>query len=183
MSFTPQEARAQLRLVYEQMIVEGRPGYEKVAFGENTFNDLLTFLAMTPDGDRTELIYRLSEGVDTVRVAALYNVLMWSAENNAGVDPEVLQEWFYRRERRRVEIALQADIYPSNSMEESQRILDEIKKRFPPLRGYVRRLRQEVDHRLAEEEAWSQYRRETFEMPKEMTPSIMGIIENIKRRQ
>lgn len=183
MSFTPQEARAQLTLVYEQMHVDGHPGYEKVAFGESAFNDLLTFLAMTPDGDRTELIYRLSESIETVKVAALYNVLMWSAENKAGVDPDTLQEWFYRRERRRVEIALQADIFPSNSMEESQRILDEIAKRFRPLRGYVRRLRREVDHRLAEEEAWSQYRRDTFEMPKEMTPSILGIIENIKRRQ
>lgn len=162
------------------MLIEGRPGYEQVAFGEQTFQELLTFLAMVPADNITELIYRLSDGVPTIKVAELYNVLCWSAENRGGVDLETLQEWFYSKKPRQVEIALQVDIFPSNSMQECQRILEEIETKYRHLHHLCVALRKEVDHRLAEEESWAKYRRDTFEMPKEMTPSIMGIIKDIK---
>jgi len=181
--YSAQEARLQLHRVYDRMHVSGSPGYEQVAFGENAFDELLTFLAMLPEEGITELIYRLSEGVPVIKVAELYNVLVWSAENRGGIDLEAVQEWFYSKQGRRIAIALQIDIFPSNSMQESQRILEEIEKKFPPLRRLCAHLRREVDHRLAEEEAWSKYRRDTFEMPKEVTPSIMGIIKNIKGKR
>ena len=173
-------ARAQLRKVYDLMIIEGRPGYEQVAFGEDTFTELLTFLTMVPQDKITELIYKLSEGVPAIKVAELYNVLCWSAENRGGISLAEIQEWFYAKQARRVEVALQVDIFPSNSMQESQRILEEISKKFRHLRHLCAALRREVDHRLAEEESWAKYRRDTFAMPKEMTPSIMGIIKEIK---
>lgn len=162
------------------MLIEGQPGYEKVAFTENAFDELLTFLAMVPAKGITELIYRLSEGVPTIKVADLYNVLVWSAENRGGIDLEAVQEWFYGKQPRRIEIALRVDIFPSNSMQESQRILEDISKRHPQLKRLCAALRREVDHRLAEEEAWAKYRRDTFEMPKEMTPDIMQMIKKIK---
>ncbi|TXF87731.1 hypothetical protein FUA23_17510 [Neolewinella aurantiaca] len=174
------EARTQLRKVYDLMVLEGRPGYEQVGFGEETFAELLTFLGMVPREKITELIYKLSEGIPAVKVAELYNVLCWSAENRGGIALEEIQEWFYSKQARRVEIALQVDIFPSNSMQESQRILEEIEKKFRHLRHLCAALRREVDHRLAEEESWAKYRRDTFAMPKEMTPSIMGIIKDIK---
>ena len=174
------EARTQLHRVYDLMFVQGKPGYEQVAFGEDTFNQLLTFLAMVPEDRVTELIYRMSEGVPAIKVAELYNVLCWSAENRGGVVLEDIQEWFYSPQARRVEIALQVDIFPSNSMQESQRILDEIDGRFRHLRALTAAVRREVEHRLAEEEAWSKYRRDTFEMPKEMTPAILARIREIK---
>lgn len=173
-------ARTQLHKVYERMIMEGQPGYEQVAFGENAFEELVTFLAMVPADKVTELIIRLSEGIPAVKVAELYNVLVWSAENRGGIDLEEIQEWFYSKQARRVEIALQVDIFPSNSMQESQRILEEIAKKFPRFKRLCGRLRKEVDHRLAEEESWSKYRRDTFEMPKEMTPGIIDAIKKIK---
>ena len=173
-------AREQLRQVYARMILQGAPGYQQVAFGENAFDELLTFLAMVPSEGITKLIYRLSDGIPAIKVAELYNVLCWSAENRGGVDLAEIQEWFYSGKPRPIEIALQVDIFPSNSMQESQRILEEIERKFGHLRQLVRSVRQEVDHRLAEEESWAKYRRDTFEMPKEMTPSIMGIIKNIK---
>lgn len=181
MSFTPAQVRAQLHQVYDRMITEGRPGYEQVAFGENAFDALLTFLAMVPEEKVTEAIYRLSDGVEVIKIAELYNVLVWSAENRGGIDLEEIQEWFYGNQPRRIAIALQVDIFPSNSMQESQRILEEISKKYPPLKRLCARLRKEVDHRLAEEEAWSKYRRDTFEMPKEMTEGIMAIIKRIKK--
>ncbi len=162
------------------MTIEGRPGYQQVAFSENTFEALLTFLAMVPVQGITELIYRLSDGIPAIKVAELYNVLCWSAENRGGIDLELIQEWFYGKQPRRIEIALQVDIFPSNSMEECQRILEEIEKKYRHLRTLCQAVRREVEHRLAEEESWAKYRRDTFEMPKEMTPSIMGIIRNIK---
>ena len=110
----------------------------------------------------------------------MYNVLCWSAENRGGIALEEIQEWFYSKQARRVEIALQVDIFPSNSMQECQRILEEIDKKFRHLHHLCVSLRREVDHRLAEEESWAKYRRDTFAMPKEMTPSIMGIIKDIK---
>ncbi|MEO0734974.1 MAG: hypothetical protein AAFZ52_19205 [Bacteroidota bacterium] len=180
--YSPQEARQQLNRVYAQMHLSGRPGYEEVAFGEPVFDELLTFLAMLPDEGVTELIYRLSEGVPVRKVAELFNILVWSAENRGGVSLAEIQEWFYGKQPRRIAIALQVDIFPSNSMQESQRILEEIARNYPPLKRLCALLRKEVDHRLAEEEAWAKYRRDTFEMPKEMTPSIMGIIKNIKRQ-
>lgn len=164
------------------MIVEGQPGYEQVAFSENAFEELLTFLAMVPQKEITELIFRLSDSAPVIKVAELYNVLVWSAENRGGIDLEAIQEWFYSKQPRRIEIALQVDIFPSNSMQESQRILEEISKRYPHLRELCAALRREVDHRLAEEEAWSKYRRDTFEMPKEMTPDIMQMIKKIKEK-
>jgi hypothetical protein len=173
-------AKIQLQKVYDLMLIEGRPGYEQVAFGEDTFQELLTFLAMVPAENITPLIYRLSDGVAAIKVAELYNVLCWSAENRGGVDLEDIQEWFYGKKPRQVEIALQVDIFPSNSMQECQRILEEIETKYRHLRHLCRALRKEVDHRLAEEEGWAKYRRDTFEMPKEMTPSIMGIIRDIK---
>lgn len=162
------------------MLLEGRAGYEQVAFSENTFEELLTFLAMVPVEGITELIFRLSEGIPAIKVAELYNVLCWSAENQGGIDLEEIQEWFYAPQARRVEIALQVDIFPSNSMEESQRILEEIEQKHRHLKHLCRAVRKEVNHRLAEEESWAKYRRDTFEMPKEMTPSILGIIKEIK---
>ncbi len=180
MSFTPATAKAQLQQVYDRMIIEGQPGYQKVAFTENAFDELLTFLAMVPVKGITELIYRLSDGVPVIKVADLYNVLVWSAENRGGIDLEAIQEWFYSKQPRRIAIALQVDIFPSNSMQESQRILEEISKKHPQLKQLCSQLRKEVDHRLAEEEAWAKYRRDTFEMPKEMTPDIMQMIKNIK---
>ena len=165
------------------MLVQGPVGYQQVAFGENAFNELLTFLAMVPEEKITQLIYRLSDGVLAIKVAELYNVLCWSAENRGGIDLEEIQEWFYSGKARLIEIALQVDIFPSNSMEESQRILEVIEQKFRHLRHLVESVRQEVNHRLAEEESWAKYRRDTFEMPKEMTPSIMGIIKNIKEQR
>jgi len=177
------EVRAQLHRVYDLMQIEGRRGYEQVAFGETAFAELLTFLAMVPEtAEITEIIFRLSDGVPALKVAELYNVLVWSAEERGGIQLELIQEWFYAKQSRRIEIALQVDIFPSNSMQESQRILEEIEKKFPALRHLCRLARKEVDQRLAEEEAWSKYRRDTFEMPKEMTPSIMARIKEIKRK-
>jgi len=175
-----EQARAQLARVYAMMTLEGRPGYEQVAFSENTFGELLTFLAMVPEKGITELIYRLSDGVPAIKVAELYNVLCWSAENRGGIALEEIQEWFYAKQSRRIEIALQVDIFPSNSMQESQRILEEISGQHRRLKQLCDAVRREVDHRLAEEESWAKYRRDTFEMPKEMTTAIMGIIKNIK---
>lgn len=165
------------------MHVEGNPGYEQVSFSEPTFTALLTFLAMIPDKNVTELIFRLSEGISTLKVAELYNVLIWSAEERGGVDPEVIQTWFYGRQPRRIAIALQVDIFPSNGMEESKRILEEIATRYPSLAALCSPLLRELDQRLAEEEAWAKYRRDTFEMPKEMTPDILAIIHQIKGRR
>lgn len=164
------------------MLIEGRPGYQQVAFGENTFAELLTFLAMVPEERTTELIYRLSEGVEAIKIAELYNVLVWSAENRGGINLEDIQEWFYGKQPRKIEVALRVDVFPSNSMQESQRILAEITKKYPHLKRLCAELLREVDHRLAEEEAWSKYRRDTFEMPKEMTPDIMRMIKSIKER-
>jgi len=178
----PAQARAQLHRVYDRMLLEGRPGYEQVAFGEKAFEELLTFLAMVPQDKVTEVIFRLSDGVEVIKIAELYNILVWSAENRGGVDLEAIQEWFYGKQARKIEIALRVDIFPSNSMQESQRILEEIAKKFPHLKRLCSELRREVDHRLAEEEAWSKYRRDTFEMPKEMTPDIMDMIKRIKGR-
>jgi hypothetical protein len=162
------------------MVLKGRPGYEQVAFGEDSFAELLTFLAMVPTDKVTELIYKLSEGVPAIKIAELYNVLCWSAEDRGGIALEEIQEWFYGKQPRRIEIALQVDIFPSNSMQEGQRILEEIAQKYRHLSHLCVALRREVDHRLAEEETWSKYRRDTFAMPKEMTPSIMGIIKDIK---
>ncbi|MEL7161924.1 MAG: hypothetical protein AAFN92_14275, partial [Bacteroidota bacterium] len=146
--YSPQEARQQLHRVYGHMHVSGRPGYEQVAFGENAFDELLTFLAMIPAEGVTELIYRLSEGVPVLKVAELYNVLVWSAENRGGVSLAEIQEWFYGKQPRRIAIALQVDIFPSNSMQESQRILEEIARNFPPLKRLCAALRKEVDRQL-----------------------------------
>jgi len=165
------------------MQVSGRLGYEQVSFAEDAFEQLLTFLAIIPDAGVTELIYRLSDGIPVIKVAELYNVLAWSAENRGGVSLVEIQEWFYGKQPRRIAIALQVDIFPSNSMQESQRILEEIATTYPPLKRLCTLLRKEVDHRLAEEESWAKYRRDTFEMPKEMTPSILGIIKDIKGKQ
>lgn len=175
------EVRAQLHRVYDLMKVEGRHGYEQVAFGETAFTELLTFLAMVPEtAEVTEIIFRLSDSIPALKIAELYNVLVWSAEERGGIKLELIQEWFYGKQPRRIEVALQVDIFPSNSMQESQRILEEIEKKFPRLKYLCRLARREVDQRLAEEEAWSKYRRDTFEMPKEMTPSIMARIKEIK---
>lgn len=163
------------------MQVQGRPGYEQVAFGEKAFDELLTFLAMVPEVGITKLIYRLSQGIPALKVAELYNVLCWSAENRGGIDLEEIQEWFYTGNARQIEIALQVDIFPSNSMQESQRILEVIVRKHRHLNHLVDAVRREVDHRLAEEESWAEYRRQTFEMPKEMTPAIMNIIRGIKQ--
>ncbi|MBC6996390.1 hypothetical protein QWY85_03300 [Neolewinella lacunae] len=178
----PTAAKEQLHRVYERMTLRGRPGYEEIALAEDAFRELQAFLDLVPEDGLTELIFRLSEGVPATKVAELYNLLVWSGEASADVDLESIQEWFYSRQPRRIEIALQVDIFPSNSMEECQRILEEIVKKFPQLKRLCALARQEVDHRLAEEEAWSRYRRDTFEMPKEMTPSILAKIREIKKK-
>ena len=67
-------------------------------------------------------------------MAGVYNVLVWSANDENGVDLEEIAEWFYSNKARKIEIALQVDIFPSNSMQESQRILEEIRGKFPHLR-------------------------------------------------
>jgi hypothetical protein len=181
LAFTSADARLQLHQVYELMAIEGQPGYEQIAFGEKAIGELLTFMGMVPEKGVTELIFRLSDGVPIIKIAELYNVLVWSAENRGGIELELIQEWFYSTQPRRIAVALQVDIFPSNSMQESQRILEEISKKYRNLSRLCSLLRKEVDHRLAEEESWAKYRRDTFEMPKEMTSSIMGIIKDIKR--
>ena len=175
-----QKLKAQLEKVYALMAITGRRGHQQVVFGEGAFAELLEFIAMAPEGRVTELIYRLSPAVAPLLVAGVYNVLLWSESGEDGVDLNELAEWFYSDNPRKVEIALQVDIFPSNSMEESQRVLDAIDQKFPQLRRLTAALRVEVDHRLEEEESWARYRRDTFEMPKEMTGSIMNIIRNIK---
>ena len=176
-----QRLKAQLDKVYELMAITGRRGHQQVVFGEGAFAELLEFVEMAPAGKVTELIYRLSPEVAPLLVAGVYNVLIWSADGEGGVDLDELAEWFYSGNPRKIEITLQVDIFPSNSMEESGRILEEIEKKFPHLRRLTQALRVEVDHRLEEEESWAKYRRDTFEMPKEMTGSIMNIIRHIKK--
>ena len=174
--------RQQLGLVYEQLYIRGKPGQEEVVFAETMFTELMALLDLLPEQDVTELLYRLSEGVEAIKLAELYNVLIWSADARGTVDPEEIQEWFYRKERRRVEVAAQVDLFPSNSMDESERVISDLRKRFPELDYLLRPLAREVQAQLKEEQAWSDYRKETFEMPKEMTPGIMKIIAGIKAR-
>ena len=112
------------------MAIEGQPGYEQIAFGEKAIGELLTFMGMVPEKGVTELIFRLSEGIPIIKIAELYNVLVWSAENRGGIELELIQEWFYSTQPRRIAVALQVDIFPSNSMQESQRILEEISKKL-----------------------------------------------------
>lgn len=162
------------------MAITGRRGRQQVVFGEGAFAELLTFIEMVPADKAIDLIFRLSPTIPAMLVAEIFNVLLWSADGKSSIDLEEIAEWFYANQARKVEIALQVDIFPSNSMEESLRVLEEIDRKFPSLRHLAAALRVEVNNRLAEEESWAKYRRDTFEMPKEMTGSILGIIKDIK---
>ena len=168
--------------MYERIYVAGRPGQRQAAFAEDAFEHIAYLLDLLPEENATELIVRLSDGVDDLKVAELYNVLIWSADARGLIDPEEIQQWFYGKQRRRVAIAAQVDIFPSNSMDECERILEILNEQFPDLDYLLRPLAVEVANRQREEKAWSDYRKETFEMPKEMTPSIMNIIKDIKQR-
>ena len=175
-------AREQLELVYSLMYIEGRPGYQQVAFADLMFTALSDLLDYLPEEGVTELLFRLSEGVEAIKVAELYNVLIWSTDARGLIDAEEIQEWFYTKQRRRIEIAAQVDLFPSNSMDESERVIAGLRKQFPDLEHVLKPLAKEVKAQLKEERAWSDYRKETFEMPKEMTPGIMKIIKDIKLR-
>ena len=122
------------------------------------------------------------KGVSTLKVAELYNVLIWSADARGTIDAEEIQEWFYSKQRRRIEIACQVDLFPSNSMDESERVINLLLDKYPDLDHLLRPLAKEVKAQIKEEKAWSDYRRDTFEMPKELTPDIMKIIAGIKLR-
>jgi hypothetical protein len=174
--------RHKLARVYDLMLIDGQPGYEEVSFAESMFSELSDLLDLFPDEGVTELIYRLSEGVPALRVAELYNVLIWSADARGTIDPEEIQEWFYTKQRRRIEIAARVDLFPSNSMDESERIVTELLRRYPDLDYLLNPILDAVAAQIKEEKAWSDYRRDTFEMPKEMTPSILEIIKDIKLR-
>jgi hypothetical protein len=176
------DLRKKLRQVYDLMFIEGQPGYEEVSFAESMFSVLSNLLDLFPDEGVTELIYRLSEGVPAIKVAELYNVLIWSSDARGTIDAEEIQEWFYRKQRRRIEIAARVDLFPSNSMDESERIVTELLRRYPDLDYLLNPILDAVAAQIKEEKAWSDYRRETFEMPKEMTPSILEIIKDIKLR-
>jgi hypothetical protein len=67
-------------------------------------------------------------------------------------------------------------------MDESERIVTELLRRYPDLDYLLNPILDAVAAQIQEEKAWSDYRRETFEMPKEMTPSILEIIKDIKLR-
>jgi hypothetical protein len=67
-------------------------------------------------------------------------------------------------------------------MDESERIVTELLRRYPDLDYLLNPILDAVAAQIKEEKAWSDYRRETFEMPKEMTPSILEIIKDIKLR-
>ncbi|MBB4078936.1 hypothetical protein GGR28_001553 [Lewinella aquimaris] len=182
MSQSLSAVRHQLAIVYDLMYVEGQPGYEQVSLAETMFTELTELLELLPGEGVTELLYRLSEGVPAIKVAELYNVLIWSADARGTIDAEEVQQWFYTKQRRRIEIAAQVDLFPSNSMDECERVIALLRKRFPDLEHLLRPLLKEVKAQIKEEKAWSDYRRDTFEMPKEMTPDIMKIIRGIKSR-
>lgn len=148
--------------------------------GEEVFNDVGRFLDLVAGRELSELLYRLSADQPAAKVAELYNLLMWSADERVVLDAEKLQEWFYTRERRRIEIACQLDLFPSNSMDESERVVGELREKMPDLEYLLGPLLKEIKKQLKEEQAWADYRRETFEMPKEMTPGILRIIQGIK---
>ncbi|WP_116126204.1 hypothetical protein [Lewinella sp. IMCC34183] len=175
-------ARQQLAVIYNLMNIEGKPGYEQVSFDERMFAQLSDLLDLLPAAGVTELLFRLSEGVPALKVAELYNILIWSADARGAIDAEELQEWFYSKQRRRIEIAAQVDLFPSNSMDESERVVQDLMKQFPDLHHLLRPLQKEIKAQVKEERAWSDYRRDTFEMPKEMTPDILKIIKDIKLR-
>ena len=182
MSHSLPAARQQLARVYDLMYIKGKAGYEEVVLDEQLFNELSDLLDLLPDEEVTELLFRLSEGVPTLKVAELYNVLIWSADARGTVDAEEIQEWFYSKQRRRIEIACQVDLFPSNSMDESERVVKLLMEKYPDLDHLLYPLAKEIKAQIKEEKAWSDYRRDTFEMPKEMTPDIMKIIEGIKLR-
>ena len=164
------------------MYIEGRPGYRQVAFADLMFTALSDLLDLLPEEGATELLFRMSEGVESIKLAELYNVLIWSADARGVIDAEEIQEWFYSKQRRRIEVATQVDLFPSNSMEESEQVIAGLRKQFPDLDYLLKPLAKEVKAQIKEEQAWSDYRKETFEMPKEMTPGIMKIIKDIKLR-
>ncbi len=174
--------RRQLATVYNLMYIEGQAGYEQVTFDERMFGQLSDLLDLLPEEGITELLFRLSDAVPALKVAELYNVLIWSSDTRGTIDAEEIQEWFYSKQRRRIEIAAQVDLFPSNSMDESERILTKLRQRFPDLDYLLKPLLKEIKSQMKEERAWSDYRRETFEMPKEMTPDILKIIKDIKLR-
>ncbi|PPK87429.1 hypothetical protein CLV84_0370 [Neolewinella xylanilytica] len=175
-------ARQQLARVYDLMYIEGKPGYEQVTFAEEMFTALSELRDSLPEEGVTELLFRLSDGIPPMKVAELYNVLIWSADARGTIDAEEVQEWFYSKQRRRIEIACQVDLFPSNSMDESERVIKLLLDKYPDLDYLLRPLAKEVKAQIKEEKAWSDYRRDTFEMPKELTPDIMKIIDGIKLR-
>ena len=175
--------RDQLANVYAQMHITGSDETQQVTLGEDAFLHLNYLAELLPEERATELIVRLSDDQPSLRVAELFNILIWSADGSGKVDTEEIQSWFYGKQRRRIEIASQVDLFPSNSMDESERVVGELRKRYPELDHLLAPLLGEVLHRAREERAWAEYRRETFEMPKEMTPSILHIIKDIKRKQ
>ena len=87
-------ARQQLARVYELMYVEGKPGYEQISFAESTFSELASLLELLPGDAGAELLVRLSDGVPALKVAELFNVLIWSADarghHRPGRDPGVV---------------------------------------------------------------------------------------------
>lgn len=185
MSQPATELRDQLAAVYARMQLRGAAGEEEVAFAEDAFAHLSYLQDLLPPGGATEAIFRLSNEQPTRKVAELYNVLIWSNGDGegTGIDPQAIQDWFYSGQRRRIAVASQVDLFPSNSMDESERIVAELRRRFPDLEHLLQPLQAAVDHRLREERAWSEYRRETFEMPREVTPAILSIIDRIKRQR
>ena len=175
-----QALKQQLDLVYDRIGIKKRRGEEQVVFGEGAFGELLKFIEMVPEHNLVGVIFRLSPQTRPLLIAAVFNILLWSADGRGSLDLEAIAEWFYSGQAKKIEIALQVDIFPSNSMEESKRILAEIERKFPHLSDLCQELLVEVNNRLAEEESWAKYRRDTFEMPQEMTGSIMGMIRKIK---
>ncbi|WP_116107183.1 hypothetical protein [Lewinella sp. IMCC34191] len=174
--------RQQLARVYDLMYITGKPGYEEVTLAEEMFSTLSDLLDLLPEEGATELLFRLSEGVPALKVAELYNILIWSADARGTIDAEEIQEWFYSKQRRRIEIACQVDLFPSNSMDESERVVKMLLDKYPEIDYLLYPLAKEIKAHLKEEKAWSDYRRDTFEMPKELTPDIMKIIQGIKTR-
>lgn len=83
------------------------------------------------------LLYReIDKSIDWNVIADLFNILIWSTSDNGSQLIRETNKWLIEAEDiRKIKIALNLDVYPFKEQDKMERVLNDIKSKYPNLAG------------------------------------------------
>lgn len=123
--------KKRLDSIYEQMVLS--EGYIETT--DEAEEEIEKFIDFYESEDYPELIVEYSEGVCAMKIASVFDSLVWMTNDNGEYLVETYRNWLESGDKRKIEIVLSTSmVFPYPDMQHFGNLLDDTQTRFPDLK-------------------------------------------------